>query len=37
MEGNDHIDSKFIDAKYVGQLLEMWGNFDSFYQEFQEG
>ncbi|MGR5092784.1 hypothetical protein ACPV5O_09670 [Vibrio maritimus] len=37
LDENNHIDSKFIDAKYVGQLLEMWGNFDSFYQEFQEG
>ncbi len=36
MEGNNHIDSKFIDTRYVGQLLEMWGQFDTFYLQFQE-
>jgi hypothetical protein len=36
MEGSNHIDSKFIDTRYVGQLLEMWGQFDTFYQQFQE-
>ncbi|GMQ46786.1 hypothetical protein [Vibrio sp. 10N] len=37
MEGNNHIDSKFIETRYVGQLLEMWGKFDHFYEEFQQG
>lgn len=36
MEGGNHIDSKFIDTLYVGQLLEMWGQFDKLYQQFQE-
>lgn len=36
MEGRNHIDSKFIDTRYVGQLLEMWGQFDTFYHQFQE-
>ncbi|SEF91368.1 hypothetical protein [Vibrio hangzhouensis] len=35
--GEEHLDSKFIRYTHVCQLLELWGEFDQFYQELPCG
>ncbi|MBY6199233.1 hypothetical protein [Vibrio hangzhouensis] len=36
-QDEDHLDSKFISHAHVCQLLELWGEFDKFYQELPCG
>lgn len=33
LDNHNHVNSKFIAQRDVYQLLDLWGNFDSFYAE----